>query len=102
MIGSTAVRQMVGLWAGLPAILAQQWVLQAGGWGDRRCSYHEAWDVIRDQATHPARAVGSSGSLAREIDLVGRLLSKIARRDVRKRPGTFDLLNEPSLLGYEA
>jgi hypothetical protein len=102
MIGSTVVRQLVGLWSSLLAILVQQWTLQAGGWGDRRCSYHKAWKLIRDQATHLARALGSLEALAQEIDLIRRLLTKVARRDKRKRPGTFDLLNDPSLLGYEA
>ena len=72
MIGSTVVRQLVGLWSSLLAVLVQQWMLQASGWGDRRCSYHKAWKVIRDQATHLARALGSLEALAREIDLIRR------------------------------
>jgi hypothetical protein len=31
---------------------------------------------------------------------MGEVLRKLARRDKRKRPGTFELLNDPSLLGY--
>jgi hypothetical protein len=102
MIGSTAVRQLVGLWSSLLAVLIQQWMLQASGWGDRRCSYYKAWRVISDQATHLARAQGCEEALAREIEEVRRLLGKIARRDKRKQPGTFDLLNDPSLLGYDS
>jgi hypothetical protein len=101
MIGSTVVRQLVGLWSSLLAVLVQHWMLQASGWGDCRCSHHKAWQVIRDQATHLARAVGCEEAMAREIEEVRRLLSKIARRDKRKQPGTFELLNDPSLLGYE-
>jgi len=102
LIGSTVVRQLVGLWSSLLAVLIQQWMLQASGWGDCRCSYHKAWKVIGDQAIHLARALGCEEALAREIEEVRRLLSKTARRDKRKQPGTFDLLNDPSLLGYDS
>lgn len=102
MIGSTVVRQLVGLWSRLLAVLIQQWMLQASGWGDGRCSYHKAWRVIGDQANHLARALGCEGALVREIEEVRRLLSKTARRDKRKQPGTFDLLKNPSLLGYDS
>jgi hypothetical protein len=102
MRGSTVVRQMIGLWSSLLAVLVQQWMLQASGWGDCRCSYHKAWKVIRDQASHLARSLGSLEALTREIDPIREMLTKIARRDKRKQPGTFDLLNDPSLLGYEA
>ena len=33
---------------------------------------------------------------------VQEMLQKLARRDKRKQPGTFEMLNDPSLLGYEA
>lgn len=102
MIGSTVVRQMVGSWSSLLAELVQHWMLQASGWGDRQCSHHEAWQVIRDQATHLAKALGCWEDLAQEIDLVRRLLTETARRDKRNQPGTFELLNDPSLLGYKA
>jgi Transposase DDE domain len=102
MIGATVVRQLVGLWSRLLAVLVQHWMLQAGGWGDVRCSHHKAWGVIRDQATHLAKARGCLDELARAIDEVRHLLAKAARRDKRKQPGTFELLNDPSLLGYEA
>lgn len=100
MTGSTVARQLVGLWSSLLAVLVQHWMLQAGGWGDRRCSHHKAWKVIRDQATHLAKALGGLENLSQEIDLVRSLLIKAARRDKRKQPGTFDLLNDPSLLEY--
>lgn len=102
MAGSTAVRQMVGLWSSLLAVLVQQWMLQASGWGDRRCSHHKAWEVIRDQATHLAKALGCLENLVGAIDEVRRVLGKAAQRDKRKQPGTFELLADPSLLGYEA
>jgi hypothetical protein len=33
---------------------------------------------------------------------LGLVFEKVARRDQRKEPGTFELLNDPSLLDYES
>ena len=102
MSGSTTARRMARMWLRMLVTLLQQWFLQATGWGDGRCSYYKAWQVIRDQASQVARALGSVETLIKEIELMGRLIAKTARRDKRKQPGTFELLNDPSLLEYEA
>jgi hypothetical protein len=101
MTGSTVTRRLVRFWSRLLAMLLQHW-LQATAWGDRRCSLHKAWKAIQDHATQLASAAGRVGRLEEEIDLLGRILAKTARRDRRKQPGTFELLLDPSLLGYES
>ena len=68
MTGSTVVRQLVGLWSRLLAVLLQHWLLQASVWGDRWCSHHKACQVIRDHATRLASAIGSRERLVEEIE----------------------------------
>jgi hypothetical protein len=102
LTGSTVTRQLVRFWSRLLAMLVQHWVMQASVWGDRRCSLHKAWEAIREHATHLASARGVAERLAEEIALIGRILEKTARRDKRKQPGTFELLNDPTLLGYSS
>lgn len=102
LAGSTVTRQLVGLWSRLLAVLVQHWVLLGCAWGDRRCSLHKASQTIRALATHLATAVGDLERLTKEIERIDQILRKLARRDKRKRPGTFELLNDPSLLGYQS
>jgi hypothetical protein len=100
--GSTAVRQLVGLWSRLLAVLVRHWLLRGCAWGDGRCSRYKACQAIRDLASHLATAAGDRERLLHEIERLRELFRKLARRDQRKRPGTFELLNDPSLLGYES
>lgn len=100
--GATVTRQLVGLWSRLLAMVVQHWLVVGCVWGDRRCSLHKASVTIRAVATHLARAVGDLGCLSEEITRLEQMLRKLARRDKRKQPGTFELLNDPTLLGYEA
>jgi hypothetical protein len=100
MTGATVTRRLVRFWSRLLAILVQHWLLQASAWGDCRCSLHKACEALRDHATHLAAALGSLERLVEEIALIRRILEKTARRDKRKQPGTFELLNDPSLPGY--
>jgi IS4 transposase len=102
MTGSTVTRRLVRFWSRLLAILMQHWLLQATAWGDCRCSLHKAWEAIKDHATPLASAAGGVERLIEEIERLGRILAKTARRDKRKQPGTFELLLSPLLLGYES
>jgi hypothetical protein len=98
--GSTVTRQLVRLWSRLLAMVVQHWLLLACAWGDVRCSLHKACATIRDFANDLVRALDDLAGLTEEIARMGEVLRKLARRDKRKRPGTFELLNDPSLLGY--
>lgn len=101
--GTTLTRQLIGFWSSLLAVLMHQWLLQATGWGDRCCSAQKVWKVVAAEADHLARALGSLGRLIREIRRLESLVKKHARLDPRrKHPGTFQLLNNPDLLGYNA
>jgi hypothetical protein len=102
MTGSTVVRRLVRFWSRLLAILIQHRVLQATAWGDCRCSLSKAWEAIREQATHLASACRHEERLAEEIALIGSILETTARLDKRKQPGTFELLNDPTLPGYSS
>jgi hypothetical protein len=102
MTGSTVVRRLVRFWSRLLSMVIQHWVLQATAWGDCRCSLFKAWKAISEQATALASAGREAERLAEEIALIGRILTTTARRDKRKQPGTFELLNDPTLLSYPA
>ena len=100
MTGSTVIRRLVRFWSRLLAMLIQHWVLQATAWGDCRCSLTKAWEAIREHATHLAAACRDEERLAAEIALIGDILKTTARRDKHKQPGTFELLNDPTLPAY--
>jgi hypothetical protein len=102
MTGSTVIRRLVRFWSRLLAMVIQHWVLQATAWGDCRCSLFKAWKAISEQGTALASACRVEERLAEEIALIGRILTTTARRDKRKQPGTFELLNDPTLPGYPA
>jgi hypothetical protein len=100
--GSTVERQLVGLWSRLLAMLVQHWLLVGCAWGDRHCSLHKACRTIRELVSHVMTALDVAERLIEEIERLREILGKLARRDKRKQPGTFELLNDPSLLGYES
>jgi hypothetical protein len=102
MTGSTVIRRLVCFWSRLLAMLIQHWVLQATVWGNCRCSLTKVWEAVREHATHLAAACRNEARLAEEIAQIGFILKTTARRDKRKQPGTFELLNDPTLPGYSA
>ncbi len=102
MTGSTTTRTMVRFWSRLLAMLVQHWILQATAWGDCGCSLHKAWKAIRKSATHLASAQGLMELLVEELETVCRMFTTTARRDKRKKPGTFELLNEPMRLEWNS
>ena len=46
------------------------------------------------------RVLDNLGGQTQELRRIEQVLQKVARRAKRKQPGTFELLNDPSLLGY--
>lgn len=100
LAGPTEARQMVRLWSRLLAVLVQHWVLLAVAWGDPRRSLAKASEAIRRHALLLAAAVGAPARLAEEIERLGVVLGSTARQNRRKRPSTFELLNDPSRLEY--
>jgi hypothetical protein len=98
--GSTVVRQMVRLWSRLLAVLMQHWLLLSSVWGDARCSLAKACEAIRRYALMVASAIGDPAKLAVAIEELGVILHATAKRNKRKKPSTFELLNDPELLEY--
>jgi hypothetical protein len=100
LTGSTDERQMVRLWSRLLAVLMQHWLLLCSVWGDPRCSLAKACQAIRRHALLLAVAIGDPAKLAVAIEQLGVVLRATARQCKRKKPSTFELLNDPQLLNY--
>lgn len=98
--GSTAVRQMVRVWARLLAVVLQHWLVVGNIWGDPRISLMKACEAVRDFANRLASALLHPEELQRVLDDLGRTLAKTCRRDRRSKPGTFELLNDPNRFDY--
>jgi Transposase DDE domain len=100
--GSTVTERLVRLWSRLLAMVVQHWLLLGCAWGDLRCSLFQGGATIREWANDLVRALDDHEALVQEITRIKQVIEKVARRDKRKQPGTFELLNDPSLLGYES
>ena len=98
--GSTVERQMVRLWSRLLAVLVQHWLLLVSVWGDARHSLSKASEAIRRFATQLATSLSSVAELTAAIETLIRATRVTARQNKRKRPSTFELLNDVSLLEY--
>jgi hypothetical protein len=98
--GSTEVRQMIRLWSRLLAVLMQHWLLLSSVWGNPRYSLSKACEAIRCHALRLATAVGDPTRLEVAIEELGVMLRATARQNKRKKPSTFELLNDPQLLEY--
>lgn len=100
LAGPTEARRMVRLWSRLLATLAQHWLLLACAWGDPRRSLAKACEAIRRHVVLLAASLGDEARLAAELERLGAVLGSTARQNSRKKPSTFELLNDPSRLGY--
>jgi hypothetical protein len=98
--GSTEVRQMIRLWSRLLAVLMQHWLLLCSVWGNPRCSLVKACEAIRRHALILAAAVGQSTRLEAAIEELGAILRATGSQNKRKKPSTFELLNDPERLEY--
>ena len=98
--GSTVERQMVRLWSRLLAVLVQHWLLLVSVWGDGRHSLAKAGQAIRKLATLLAVSLASVETLTTALETLIRATRVTTRQNKRKRPSTFELLNDPSLLEY--
>lgn len=98
--GSTVTRQIIRVWSRLLAVLMQHWLLLSSVWGDPRCSLAKACEAIRDHAKLIATAIGDAVRLETVLEQLGVILSVTVRQNKRKKPSTFELLNDPELLEY--
>lgn len=100
LTGSTVPRQMARLWSRLIGVLLQHWLLLTSVWGDLRHSLAKASQAIRRHALLLAAALGNAAALEAAIESLCRAVRVTARQNKRRRPSTFELLNNPSLLEY--
>lgn len=98
--GSTAVRQMVRVWARLLAAVVQHWLVIASVWGDPTKSLSKACEAVRAFAGRLAAALTYRMDLERVLADIRQALAKTCRRDKRSKPGTFELLNDVDLLDF--
>lgn len=100
LTGSTDVRTMVSVWSRLIACLVQHWLLVATVWGDPRKSLDKAAMIIRDFANQIATNLWRFDTLIHTLTLLNAAIVKTCSRNKRKKPGTFELLNDPRLLDF--
>jgi hypothetical protein len=98
--GSTSVRQMVGVWSRLLAALVQHWLLIASAWGDSTKSLSKVCEAIRSFVGRLVAELDRSSALKKVLTDLVNAVSQTCRRNKRTKPGTFELLNDVSQLGY--
>jgi DDE family transposase len=101
LTGSTTHRQMARLWVRLTAVLVQHWLLVTTAWGDARYSLVKVCQIIRKYANRMAEALSDPTHLEAVIERICKAISARAKQTKRKKPSTFQLLNDPELLEYE-
>lgn len=100
LTGATVPRQLVRLWSRLLAVVVQHWLLLTSAWGDARHSLAKACQAIRRHAVLLFSTVGDLAQLQEALACLRRIVHSTARQNKHKRPSTFELLNDPSLLEY--
>lgn len=98
--GSTVTRQMIRVWSRLLAVLMQHWLLLCSVWGDSRVSLAKACKAISRHAVLIAVAIHDRTKLEAAMKQLCVILSATARQNKRRDPSTFELLNDPEMLGY--
>jgi hypothetical protein len=101
LTGPTEVRQLVRLWSRLLMSLVQHWLVVGSVWGDPRKSLVKACAAVRAFAVPLALALSAGrDALEHVIEALQKLSTKTCQRNSRSDPGTFELLNDPSLLNF--
>jgi hypothetical protein len=98
--GSTDVRQMVRLWARLLAALLQHWLLITSAWGDPTRSLSKVSEAVRKVVGRIAAALDYRTDLLKIIAEFCHTVTKTCKRNKRTKPGTFEVLNDVTLLDF--
>ena len=98
--GSTAVRQMVGVWSRLLAALIQHWLVIASAWGDPTKSLSKVCEAIRPFVGRLAAGLDRRSEIGRVLTDLRAAVAKTCGRNKRSKPGTFELLNDVRLLDF--
>lgn len=100
LTGATLVRQMAHLWLRLLAVVVEHWLVLTTSWGDIRLSLMKASQFIRRYAALVAAELGNPDQFQQLLRALSRAIRSTARHNKRKRPSTFELLNDPSRFDY--
>ena len=98
--GSTEVRPMVRVWSRLLAALVQHGLMATCARGNPKKSLSKVFEAIRPFASRIAASLTRPEERTRAIDDLCRVLGKTCQRNPRKKPGTFELLNDRERLEY--
>jgi hypothetical protein len=98
--GSTEARQMVRVWVRLLAALVQHWLVIASAWGDPTRSLSKVCEAVRKFVGRIAAALDHRSALEEVIAEFCRTVAKTCKRNKRTKAGTFELLNDVSLLDF--
>jgi hypothetical protein len=98
--GSTPERQMVRVWSRLLTALVQHWLLLASAWGDPTRSLSKVCEAIRPFISRLLAGLDQPAELERVLIVLAQVVAKTCRRNKRSKPGTFELLNDVSLLDF--
>jgi hypothetical protein len=98
--GSSDVRKMIRVWSRLLAALVQHWLAVTSAWGDPRKSLVKVSKAVRAFANRIASALFQPSALEQVLIAFCQVISKTCRRNRRAKTGTFELLNDVSLLDY--
>jgi hypothetical protein len=98
LTGKTVVEQMVCLWSRLIAALLEHWLILSTAWDDPRLSLMKAGQLIRRHAVLIATAIKCTDQLTSAIEVLKLAVRSTAFQNKRKRPSTFQLLNNPDLI----
>jgi Transposase DDE domain len=98
--GATAVRQLVRVWARLIGALIQHWLIVTVAWGDPSKSLAKLGQAVRSFAGRMLVALHHTSDLRQVLNDFAQILRKTCRRNKRKNPGTFELLNNTALLKF--
>lgn len=98
--GSTAVRQMVGVWSRLLAALVQHWLIIGTVWSNPALSLSKACEAVRDFVSRLAASLDRRSALEAVLSDMRAAMAKTCRRNKRSKAGTFELLNDVSLLDF--
>ena len=93
-------QQMAQLWFRLLAVVVEHWIVLSTSWGDARVSLMKASQCIRRHAGMLAGTLGKRDRLEALLEIMRAMIRSTAQYNKRKRPRTFELLNDPTLLEY--
>lgn len=98
--GSTEVRQMVRVWSRLLAALVQHWLTVASAWGQPTKSLDKVAEAVRAFVGRLASALRRPAELGQVLADLCRTVARTCNRNPRAKPGTFELLNDVTLLDF--